>query len=148
MTRQSAHLIIVDANQEEQGSVSSVDDLVITMLNKGTLYNKLALVDCKARSLEVLQSELPMNCRASRACQPVFQLGPDTCAQFRLPVPVFLLQSYFDHYIWQVWSVLAYSPTAQTSMPLANVANRTPATRSPIAQTADAHVTSGSQNCK
>ena len=68
MTRQSAHLIIVDANQEEQGSISSVDDLVITMLNKGTLYNKLALVACKDRSLEVLQSELPMNCRASRAC--------------------------------------------------------------------------------
>ncbi len=41
MTRQSAHLIIVDANQEEQGSISSVDDLVVTMLNKGTLHNKL-----------------------------------------------------------------------------------------------------------
>ena len=55
MTRQSAHLIIVNANQEEQGSISSVDDLVITMLNKGTLHNKLAWVECKARSMELLQ---------------------------------------------------------------------------------------------
>lgn len=68
MTRQSAHLIIVDANQEEQGSISSVDDLVVTMLNKGTLHNKLERVECNARSMELLNFELPMSWRASRAC--------------------------------------------------------------------------------
>lgn len=98
--------------------------------------------------MELLHFEQPLNWRASRACQPVFQLGPDTCAQFRLPVPVFLLQSYFDHYTWQVWSALAYSPTTQTSMPFANVVERTPVTSSRIAQTVAAHVVSGDQNCK
>lgn len=38
----ATYLIIINAHQKEQGSISSVDHFVIPMFNKGTLYSKLA----------------------------------------------------------------------------------------------------------